>query len=98
MLAAAVTMVVLAVRQLVDLVLRSTVPMWSTGATMLVETLALAGVYAAAAWYFVVVPARRRSASPDSVSHLHPVAAGSGTGPSPVRVAANRPRHLTLVR
>ena len=97
-LAIAVMAVVVAVRQLVDLVLRSAAPMWSTGAMLFVETLALAGVYGAVAWFFVVVPARRRPASPDSVSHLRIASPGNAAVPTAARVPINRPRHLTLVR
>lgn len=89
---------VIGMRQLVDLLLRSTAPMWSPAATMFVETLVVTGLYGALAWNFVVVPARRRS--PSSVS-----AQGRQLCPAVVRhqnASALRTvpatRHLTLVR
>lgn len=97
---AAVLATVVGVRQLVDLVLHATVPMWSAGATMLVETLAVTGLYGALAWFFVVVPARRRSAPPAS-AHGHPLQPAmvrQQSGPALHTVPATQARHLTLVR
>jgi hypothetical protein len=95
-LAVVITFLVVVVRQLVDALLRAGVPTWSTQTTMFVEMLALAGVYGALAWFFVVVPARRRPAPPVHPEHLR-TSVRSTSAPTLVRVPAARPRHLTLV-
>ena len=100
-LVSTVVLVILSVRQLSAFALQAAGPGWSSGATMFVETLVLAGAYAALAWYFVLVPARRRSSANASVRQLrvtsHTARTGSRGALERAAVAGSRPRHLTLV-
>ncbi len=66
---------------------------------MLVETLGVTGLYGALAWYFVVVPARRRSASSGSPQprQLCPAVVHRQDGPMRT-LRPTQTRHLTLVR
>ena len=100
-LVSTVVLVILSVRQLSAFALQAAGPGWSSSTSMFVQTLVLAGAYAALAWYLVLVPARRRSSANASVRQLrvtsHTGRTGSGRALERSAVAGSRPRHLTLV-